>query len=780
MATKFVTNLNLNENQIINGRFEVLATDPTNGNFEGRMIYRSDLDVVKYHDGASWQTLIIGVQAAGDYADAVTISNNSDGTVSITLNLANTETAGLLSSTFWDLLNGATSEATGSTLAKRDSSGQIKVATTPTDDNHAASKKYVDDAIVSITVSTEAVQDIVAEQFVTNGTHAGITATYDDAGDGAIDLALDSTYSPTFTGITINNDSNNPVFSVDENNTQVIFYSQDGTEKAHTEVVNGGGAFRIVTTDDLALRANSGDIILYPGEENGNTGKAFVGWGNGVEGRAGGVTGLENEITTAGNTQDLTNKTIADATVYGTTSFKDATSGDAQYLFIEQSYTGTARVTAADDLALRSQNGDIILYPGSDDGGTGKAYIHWGDDAWNAYPDREIATIGTSQTFSGKTLTDMTLGGDLDADSYKVINLANPDNNQDAATKYYVDSKVSGLTWKNAANLLVDSNVDVEQDFVGVVIDDHNALTLSDVGYRLLLIGQGTGSENGIYETYADGSYLYIRRTTDADTYQELIGAAIFVSEGDVYGATSWTQNNTYLTSFSDQSWVQFAGQGVYLAGHGIDIASQTISVKLKTAGGVQNGLQTSDDGLTILLGTSSGLTLGDSMYPGLKVRLSGSGGLTIDAGGISLSSSVAGSGLTYTDGVLSVDAIDLGFGSTDITGTLAIGHGGTGATTYAGARTSLALPGGTYGSDHGDGSEPVLARTVAKTIGDSENTSFTVTHNFGTRDVVIQVVDTSTHETVFADTVRNTIDQVTVSFSVAPANNAYRVVVTG
>lgn len=204
MATKFVTNLDLNQNQILNGRFEVLGSDPVSGNFEGRMIYRSDLDVVKYHNGTAWKTLINSVASAGANTDAITISNNTDGTVSITLNVADTDSAGLLSSTFWNLLNGATSEATGSTLAKRDSSGQIKVATTPTDNNHATSKSYVDGAISGATVSTEAVQDIVGAQIATNGSHTGITATYDDAGDGAIDLALDANASPTFAGLTLN------------------------------------------------------------------------------------------------------------------------------------------------------------------------------------------------------------------------------------------------------------------------------------------------------------------------------------------------------------------------------------------------------------------------------------------------------------------------------------------------------------------------------------------------------------------------------------------------
>ena len=46
------------------------------------------------------------------------------------------------------------------------------------------------DGAVDLALVTENVQDIAGAQLATNGSHTGITATYDDAGDGAIDLAL--------------------------------------------------------------------------------------------------------------------------------------------------------------------------------------------------------------------------------------------------------------------------------------------------------------------------------------------------------------------------------------------------------------------------------------------------------------------------------------------------------------------------------------------------------------------------------------------------------------
>ena len=44
----------------------------------------------------------------------------------------------------------------------------------------------------AVTVNAERIEDITAAQLVTNGSHTRITATYDDAGDGAIDLVVDN------------------------------------------------------------------------------------------------------------------------------------------------------------------------------------------------------------------------------------------------------------------------------------------------------------------------------------------------------------------------------------------------------------------------------------------------------------------------------------------------------------------------------------------------------------------------------------------------------------
>jgi hypothetical protein len=70
--------------------------------------------------------------------------------------------------------------------------------------------------------------------------------------------------------------------------------------------------------------------------------------------------------------------------------------------------------------------------------------------------------------------------------------------------------------------------------------------------------------------------------------------------------------------------------------------------------------------------------------------------------------------------------------------------------------------------------------KKVSANVGDGASTSFAIEHSLNTRDVVVNVYDNATYDTVETDVVRTDADNVTVSFASAPSNNAYRVVVIG
>ena len=92
----------------------------------------------------------------------------------------------------------------------------------------------------------------------------------------------------------------------------------------------------------------------------------------------------------------------------------------------------------------------------------------------------------------------------------------------------------------------------------------------------------------------------------------------------------------------------------------------------------------------------------------------------------------------------------------------LPVADGGTGATTAAGARTNLAA-----------------TTKYTATFGDGASTSYPITHNLGTLVVSVNIYDTSTGETVYADVTHTDANTVTVDgFASPPASNSLTVVV--
>ena len=72
-----------------------------------------------------------------------------------------------------------------------------------------------------------------------------------------------------------------------------------------------------------------------------------------------------------------------------------------------------------------------------------------------------------------------------------------------------------------------------------------------------------------------------------------------------------------------------------------------------------------------------------------------------------------------------------------------------------------------------------LAARSFAATIGNGSDTSIAVTHNLNTRDVIVQIYDSTNYDTVYADVVRTNTTTCTITFTSAPASGAYRVLVT-
>lgn len=71
------------------------------------------------------------------------------------------------------------------------------------------------------------------------------------------------------------------------------------------------------------------------------------------------------------------------------------------------------------------------------------------------------------------------------------------------------------------------------------------------------------------------------------------------------------------------------------------------------------------------------------------------------------------------------------------------------------------------------------IPTTHSATIGDASATTITVDHNLGSRDVIVQLYDASSYETVYADVVRTNTNRITLTFANAPALNDIKVLVS-
>lgn len=183
---------------------------------------------------------------------------------------------------------------------------------------------------------------------------------------------------------------------------------------------------------------------------------------------------------------------------------------------------------------------------------------------------------------------------DRSMSNFKITNLADPVNAQDAATKAYVDAARSGLDVKESCRVATTATAGTYTATGGASARGQltaapntiDGVTLA-ANNRILVKDHTTAAANGIYvvTTVGTGANGVWDRATDFDSDIEVTASAFtFVSEGTANANSGWvlTSNDPVTiggASGSAITWTQFSGAGQIDAGNGLTKTGNQLNV---------------------------------------------------------------------------------------------------------------------------------------------------------------------------------------------------------
>ena len=295
-------------------------------------------------------------------------------------------------------------------------------------------------------------------------------------------------------------------------------------------------------------------------------------------------------------------------------------------------------------------------------------------------------------------LNQMSATGAISANNNYITNVTDPVNPQDAATKNYVDNAIQGLKGKSAVLCATTTSITLSgtQTIDGIAVN---------IGDRVLVKDQSTASQNGIY-IVSSGTWT---RATDVNTWNNLVGAFVFVEEGTTNADTGWlcaidpggTINSTAI------SWIQFSTAGQITASNLTGTGGTTASVFAQKVGNILQFRQlvtpTGQGAVTLNQETNDIQIIASNKIESLNDNASNGILVQVDGNTVTSKTITNGSGITVTNGngvsgnpTIAVDSTNLhdtlGFTKKFKTTFTFVTSGADIAITH-----NLALPSGTY-----------------------------------------------------------------------------------
>ena len=190
-----------------------------------------------------------------------------------------------------DRVNALIVGGTNVTATYDDANNRLTISATTGESGYDLNANDTDDlseGSANLYHTTERVQDVAGAQLATNGSHTNITATYDDAGDGAIDLSITDAVIRGKVSVT---DAGGDGSCAYNSSTGVITYTGPSAAeaRAHISVTDAGG-------DGSLAYNNSTGVITYTGPSAAEV-RAHLSAGTGVT-YSGGAISIGQSVAT--------------------------------------------------------------------------------------------------------------------------------------------------------------------------------------------------------------------------------------------------------------------------------------------------------------------------------------------------------------------------------------------------------------------------------------------------------------------------------------------------